>query len=78
MVFIPLAAPNETDAGMGGSISAANADIARLPASRGQLEESLDSQDRFLTTRFYPDRFDMTSPRAVRDHAGFCGGTSGC
>jgi hypothetical protein len=36
----PGAAPNKTDAGMGGSILADNADTAQLPASRGQLEES--------------------------------------
>jgi hypothetical protein len=42
------------EAGMGGSLSAGNVDIAYLFASRGQLEKALDSYGRFVTTRFLP------------------------
>ena len=50
----PLAVEQKSDAWMGGSVSTYSLDIARFFVSRGQLEKSLDSYDRFVTTRFLP------------------------
>ena len=74
----PLAVEQKTDAWMGASVPSYSVDIERFFVSRGQLDKSLDSYDRFVTTHFFPDRFDMTFLRAVRDHAWFYCGTLGC
>ncbi len=50
----PLAVEQRTDAWMGASVSAYSIDIARFFVSQDQLAKSLDSYDRFVTTRFLP------------------------
>ncbi len=50
----PLAEEQKTDAWMGAGVSAYSAELARFFVSRGQLDKSLDSYDRFVTTRFLP------------------------
>jgi taurine transport system substrate-binding protein len=50
----PLAAEQKSDAWIAGAVSAYSGDIARFFVARGQLEKSLDSYDRFVTTRFLP------------------------
>ena len=49
-----LALEQKTDAWMGSSMSAYSVDVARFFVSRGQLDKSLGSYDRFVTTRFIP------------------------
>jgi ABC-type taurine transport system substrate-binding protein len=39
---------------MGASVSTYSVDIASFFVSRGQLDKSLDSYERFVTTRFLP------------------------
>ena len=50
----PLAAEQKSDAWIGGSVSTYSGEIARFFVAQGQLEKSLDSYDRFVTTRFLP------------------------
>ena len=50
----PLAMEQKTDAWMGASVSTYSIDIASFFVSRGQLDKSLDSYERFVTTRFLP------------------------
>jgi taurine transport system substrate-binding protein len=50
----PLAAEQKSEAWIGGSVSAYSGEIARFFVAQGQLERSLDSYDRFVTSRFLP------------------------
>jgi ABC-type taurine transport system substrate-binding protein len=47
-------AEQKSDAWIGGSVSTYSVDIASFFVSRGQLHKSLDSYERFVTTRFLP------------------------